>query len=284
LFICLPLLLPGQPVPAERRADTYAVYSAVMANPRLSHPNENKKYLIEETSGYPNLDNSDIERCIRAPAAYRENFTELLADRVMQQASRYQLERAFQMDRPYELLTKEQAKDFGSARGVSRRPKEEENLFRGATDLITLGNVYFDRKRNLAIVYTWAWCGSLCGLGTWRVFIRNPKGQWDEQNWITCMTIARSERLPVFGLPDDEVSHEVAVELLDDVGVEVRGFGPSAAGDEHGGLPVGGGDGGLTRFKARGGVDVGGAVPDQGDDGAVDAIDLRPDFFQGGAL
>jgi hypothetical protein len=280
----LPLLLSGQPVPAERRADTYAVYSAVMASPRLSHPDDNKKYLIEDVSGNPGFDVGGQEPCIRAPEAYRERYAEVLADRATQVRIRYHLERELQIDKPYEILTKEQAKEFASARGVSRRPKEEENLFRGATDLITLGNVYFDRQRTLAVVYTWAWCGGLCGLGTWRAFTRNPGGGWDEQKWVTCMTIARSQRLPVLGLADDEVSHEIAVELLDDVGVEVRGFGPGPAGDEHGGLAVGGGDGGLTRFKPGGGVDVTGPVADQGDDGAVDAIDLRPDFFQRCAL
>ena len=68
---------------------------------------------------------------------------------------------------------------------------EDVQLFRGATDLITLGNVYFDRKRTLAAVYTWAWCGNLCAYGTWRVFV-NRAGGFQEQNWTTCMTIADS--------------------------------------------------------------------------------------------
>ena len=66
--------------------------------------------------------------------------------------------------------------------------------FRGVADIITLGNVYFHRKRTLAAVYTWAWCGSLCGYGTWRVFTKNVKGGWDEQHWVGCMTIASSIR------------------------------------------------------------------------------------------
>jgi 5-methylcytosine-specific restriction endonuclease McrA len=69
-------------------------------------------------------------------------------------------------------------------------------LFRGAMDLITLGNIYFDQKRTLAAFYTWAYCGSLCGYGTWRVFIRNGKGDWEEQHWITCMTGAAARGAP----------------------------------------------------------------------------------------
>jgi hypothetical protein len=33
-------------VPADRRLDTYAVYSAVLAHPSLSHPDNNQKYLV----------------------------------------------------------------------------------------------------------------------------------------------------------------------------------------------------------------------------------------------
>jgi hypothetical protein len=284
LLFCIPVLLSGQPVPAERRADTYAVYSAVMASPRLSHPDDNKKYLIEEISGNPAMEMKDQTSCIRVPDAYRERYTELLADRETQVRARYRLERAIQIEKPYVLLTKEQSEQFGRSRGVSSRSREEMELFRGGSDLITLGNVYFDRQRTLAIVYTGAWCGALCGFWTWRVFTRNPGDGWEEQKWVTCMSIARSQRLPVFRLADDEVSDEVAVEFFDNVGIEIRDLGPGAAGDEHGGLTFGRGDRGLTRFKPGGGVDVVRALADQGDDGAVDAIDLPPDFFQGCAL
>jgi hypothetical protein len=61
-------------------------------------------------------------------------------------------------------------------------------LFRGAADLITLGNVYFDQKRTLAAVYTEAWCGPLRILDR-RVFIKN-ESDWVEQQWATCMTVA----------------------------------------------------------------------------------------------
>ena len=63
-------------------------------------------------------------------------------------------------------------------------------LFRGAVDLIKLGNVYFDNKRTLAAVYTEAFCGGLCGFWTWRVFVRNGKSDWEEQHSVTCMSVA----------------------------------------------------------------------------------------------
>jgi hypothetical protein len=179
------------PIPADRRADAYAIYSAVLARPSLSHPNENEKYLIEEFSGLAMEESTDPQRCIGVPEPYRTRFAELLADRAAHSEARFQFERAFTSPKPYDLISEEQAEEFRKLRSTPGRSTNEVDLFRGATDLITLGNVYFDRKRTLAAVHMWAYCGSLCGYGTWRVFV-NRGGGYQEQNWVTCMTIAYS--------------------------------------------------------------------------------------------
>jgi hypothetical protein len=92
-------------------------------------------------------------------------------------------------------VAEEQAAEFRKLRNTPGRSTDEVELFRGATDLITLGNVYFDRKRRLAAVYMWSYCGNLCAYGTWRVFV-NRAGGFQEQNWIKCMTIAYSSPRP----------------------------------------------------------------------------------------
>ena len=177
-------------VPADRRAETYAIYSAMLAHPSLSHPDNNGKYVVDELSGFA-MEN-EPKSCITVPDAYRSSFAELLADRSEHYLERFRLERAFKIIKPYDLVTADQARLFGALRSGPGRSTDEVELFRGAVDLITLGNVYFDKKRTLAAAYTWALCGGLCGYGTWRVFVRNGKGGWDEQHWITCMTIAAS--------------------------------------------------------------------------------------------
>lgn len=79
---------------------------------------------------------------------------------------------------------------FCELRNSPGRNTAEVEKFRGAVDLITLGNVYFDKKRTIAAVYVSAYCGSLCAFGTWRVFLKTSKGDWDEQKWARCMIIA----------------------------------------------------------------------------------------------
>jgi hypothetical protein len=197
VVVWMPLLAVGQEpkkvipaVPADRRADTYAIYSAVLAHPSLSHPDNNEKYIVDELSGFAR--ENEPQSCITVPEAYRASFAELLADRNDHHLERFRLERVFKIPKPYDLVTADQAKDFGRVRIATVPPASEAELFKGAVDLITLGNVYFDKKRTLAAVYTWALCGGLCGLGTWRVFVRNGKGEWVEQHWTNCMTIAAS--------------------------------------------------------------------------------------------
>jgi hypothetical protein len=195
LFVSVRLVAFGQdssrdvrPVPAERRTDVYAVYSAVLLRPSLSHPDDNRKYLIADVSGTPG--ESDPALCITVPETHRAAFAELLADRNEHSLKRFRLDLAFNILKPYDLLTDEEANQFSELRNSPGRRTNEVGKFRGAIDLITLGNVYFDKNRTIAAVYTSAYCGSLCALGTWHVFIKTSKGDWDKQNWVKCMTIA----------------------------------------------------------------------------------------------
>jgi hypothetical protein len=179
------------PVPADRRVDTYAAYSAVLAHPSLSRLDDNKKYLIVELSG--RTGEQDPRSCLDVPEGYRASFAELLVDRSGHSQEQFRLERAFNVSKPYDLVTAARANQFRALRDSPGHTTNEVELFRGAVDLITLGNVYFDRKRTLAAVYTWAFCGGLCGFGTWRVFVKNGKEEWDEQHWTMCMTVAAAE-------------------------------------------------------------------------------------------
>jgi hypothetical protein len=198
-FVCmssLSSLLFGQEpkkvaeiVPADRRLDTYAVYSAVLAHPSLSHPDNNQKYLVLELSGVPMEKNPAT--CTVVPVAHRAAFAELLQDREKYQ-TRFLLERAFRIAKPYDLISEAQAHQFTQLR-LGGPTTDEVERFRGAVDLITLGNVYFDQKRTLAAVYTEAWCADLCGFWTWRFFIKN-EGDWVEQQWTTCITVATARQ------------------------------------------------------------------------------------------
>lgn len=175
------------PIPPERRADAYAVYSAVLARPDLAHADTNTKYLVVNVTGMAQEGRPDS--CIAPPAAYRGELAEIMDDYRTLRDKSFRLEREFSLAKPYELLTPVEGGSFMDPRRDPPGP-ELQQRFSGATDLITLGNVYFNRKHTLAAVKTWAWCGTLCGRGAWRV-LEKTDGRWEDRNWIHCMVLAR---------------------------------------------------------------------------------------------
>jgi hypothetical protein len=174
------------PIPAARRAETYAVYSAVLARPSLNHSDTSSKYLIANATGLAQEGWPDA--CLDLPPAYASAYQEILTDHVRMRDRSFRLERALSIEKPYELLTPAGAASFMDPR---RNPAGSALLgrFAGATDLITLGNVYFNGARTVAAVKMFVWCGRLCGQGTWRVLEKVGTG-WEDRNWVNCTRLA----------------------------------------------------------------------------------------------
>ena len=101
---------PAPAVPADRRADTSAVYSAILAHPSLSHPDNNEKYLVHEATGVS--EENEPKLCIAVPDAYRAAFTELVADRLQNSKEHFRLEPAFKSPKPFDLITEDQARQI----------------------------------------------------------------------------------------------------------------------------------------------------------------------------
>jgi hypothetical protein len=203
MLVIGPLVAQTKMLPKDRSEDTYAVYSAVLAHPKLSHSNENRKYLIEDTTA---VDDASPGKCLRVPEKYSAKVEENLAEYEQYKAERFQLERKLEVDRPYDLITQVEAKQVREFRMMPHLNGEQEpEKFRGAQDVITLGNVYFDKSRTVAIVRTGAWCGGLCGLWTWRALIKE-NGSWVEQPWAGCVSMAMVENQGFWELKNTTLS------------------------------------------------------------------------------
>ena len=174
------LVAEVKPIPKDRSEDSYAVYSAVLA----SHPERDPKYLIEGTTG---LRDSTPRTCVRVPANYAAKLDEVVADYVQHDAETFQLERKFEIDKPYELLSEADVKQFMHSRMLGRRTgdKEEPEKFRDAIHLLSFSNVYFDQAHTFAVVRTRSWCGGLCASWTWQALVKE-NGLWVEKPWGGC--------------------------------------------------------------------------------------------------
>ncbi|MBZ5583525.1 MAG: hypothetical protein LAQ30_15220 [Acidobacteriia bacterium] len=185
-FLLFAAVAAPPPVPAGRRADVYAVYSAVLARPSLPHADSSAKYLVVDVTGMAGEGRPD--RCFVPPLERRAALAEIMSDYLALRGQSFRLEHGFSASKPYELLTPLEGGSFMDPRRNPPGPALERR-FAGAMDLITLGNVYFNRDRTVAVVKTFDWCGTLCAQATWHA-LEKVAGRWELRDWIHCSEIA----------------------------------------------------------------------------------------------
>jgi hypothetical protein len=158
--------------------DTYDIYSLLFTNTQTSHGADNNPvYLIADTT----VPGTPAEPCVAPPADWKEKFAEVMADFARRKDERTRLVRQFNIAKPYRLVDSAEAR---RALSLSLSAHEETYWF-------SVGNVYFDRGRTIALTYLSSVCGGLCGTFRWRVFVRDPAGRWsDRSSWVNCVTMA----------------------------------------------------------------------------------------------
>jgi hypothetical protein len=180
-------------IPADQSAEIYALYSALVDHPKLSHSDTATKYLIDNSTGFK--PDTSPGGCVTPTPAYRSSFEEILAAFAAHKSDSFRLERRFTLSKPYEILDPVEVKQFMNRRMLGGSI-EDLDKFRGGTDIIQLGNVYFNRNRTLAMVRTGAWCGGLCGLWVWRILAKDDNGglrelsQAELKGWRMCIAVA----------------------------------------------------------------------------------------------
>jgi len=172
---------------SERRADIYVIYSLMMTDPKTSHgPDNNEVYLIRDTT----VPGTPPEPCVRAPPPYERRFAEILADYKRRKDTPATLERALNIVQPYQLLNRDEAKEFVELHDLRPGPRAKpKELFQKATDLFGLTDVYFNHNRTLALTGISTYCSPLCGSYEWKVFEKTNR-RWEERLWVGCRTIA----------------------------------------------------------------------------------------------
>jgi len=169
------LLLPSPLVvgssPETNSSETYAVYSAILSPPPLSHEDRSAKYAITDTTATAEFFGDGL--CI--PQNYKpESFAQIKSEYEKRKNIPVPLKRAFTLRKPYIFLTFQQTLQF------------HYHAYKGVDDVLTLSDVYFDRSKTLAIVYVWAFCGPICALGGWHILEKAPNGHWHEIFQGTC--------------------------------------------------------------------------------------------------
>jgi hypothetical protein len=179
---------------SERRQDIYAVYSAAFGNldSRDSVNLRDGVYLIDaktvplqpqSPSSPPNV--LSLLRCFDIPQAYAPAWSEIQAELGMRKDSPGTIERVLKIQTPYVLLNVDEVREFQDA--LRRGFPAQNPKFQGGRSLITLGDVYFNQKRTLALTVIGIACGSLCGSGRNLIFEKDSNGRWEARpNWAPC--------------------------------------------------------------------------------------------------
>jgi len=160
------------------RDDTYAVYSALLSDPKIVQEfGDNGAVFIEETTAAGRMRGGPSAVCYPQTPANEADWREALAALSQQQFRPEKLESLFKMSRSYTLLDGKAVAEF-RAQGMREEAARGRNWnYAGAKRLYRLSPVFFNQKRTLALTEIAMWCGGRCGEGGWKVF-EKVDGQW----------------------------------------------------------------------------------------------------------
>jgi hypothetical protein len=155
-------------------SDGYEIYAARLPQEWAWKDDHAKQLVIQqETTVFPNLGTG--EACLPGGDDFPESWKEVLTDYKKQNETTRILARGFVIDKPYNLIPKQEFDDLfkkdgpGWAGFYSRYPD--------SGGIIHLSAVGFNKERTKAMLYIGHSCGWLCGGGGY-VFVHKKDGKW----------------------------------------------------------------------------------------------------------
>ncbi|SEF99421.1 hypothetical protein SAMN05421819_1602 [Bryocella elongata] len=203
--------LPLKPIamPADREADSYAIYSQLLPHGLIEWADaERTVWLVEDTTTTsvrsdepcdpaPGEGGGGISmspnRAIQVPPERELEWRALLADFDAHCHERLALSAdRLQPGLPVHLMDEAAMARYRSTRmGVTQEQASQLNAheFDGAAGMHSFSEVYFTPDHRLALVHTGMWCGGLCGMWAW-VVLEHVDGKWKPLPWVHSFTIS----------------------------------------------------------------------------------------------
>ena len=191
------------PMPQDRVADSYEIYSQLLPGNQIEWGNAPRSFwLVEDTTKAEPPDSPCVSggimnphKAIQAPQARQAEFAEVLADFDAHCHDRFQLAASkLRVELPVRLLDEEARKRYVS--GVSGYMPPQNNImqapptpdeFKGAAGMHSFTLVYFNSAHTLAMTEIGMYCGGLCGNWRW-VVLDHTNGQWHILPWVRMVT------------------------------------------------------------------------------------------------
>ena len=187
------------PMPQDRAADSYAIYSRLLDDPVVEGKEWERSYwLVEETTTagerpdkpcVPGAQSEMIDvnphRAIKAPENREADFEALLKDFDLRCHERLTLKASeFHTMLPVHIAD-DATKDRYMTGNRGEDPLKME--FKGTAGIHSFSEVYFNPERTLAMLYQGIYCGGLCGNWKW-VVLERKEGKWMPLPWVTVVT------------------------------------------------------------------------------------------------
>jgi len=167
--------LSAVPVPADRAADSYMIYSLLLPKAPLDHiaPANIQQWGLADTT----VSISDMNPAVpprgqlKAPPENVKAFNEAARDFETRKYQRFRLN--VDGSHPVLSLPLLNRQQVGSVRDA-RSPNSGIAFFSG---------VYFNNDRTAALVYVNVWCANFCNAGEW-VYLEKQSGSWVRRSGI----------------------------------------------------------------------------------------------------
>jgi hypothetical protein len=161
--------------------EAYQIYSLLIAHEEAYQFGKATAIIQEDTVSHP-LDAG----CFEAKAAGR--FKEAFADYREVQKRTWLLQRRFQIERPYELVSSDTIRQFFNERGPEGW-KELNQCYPDSGGFIIVSPVGFNKSKTLAVVYTGSSCGGLCGRWIFHL-LEKDRDRWKAVSGVTCVAMS----------------------------------------------------------------------------------------------
>lgn len=177
----------GIPMPPERVADSYAIYSLLMPGDTFSAmPNEqNQRWAIADTT----VSIADMNPAVppqgqlKAPPDNAKAFQHVLRDFEARKYQRVQLTQNLHVDHPYELFNDAQINEFRNARTSINADSDQQAKYDGYPGVTFFSQVFFNSNQTAALVYMNNWCANLCNAGQW-FYLEKHGGRWVRRSGV----------------------------------------------------------------------------------------------------
>lgn len=175
------------PMPADRAAESYAIYSILMPGPPFDtmSQQQNHRWAIADTT----VNITDMNPAVppsgqlKAPDDHPKRFQEAVRDYEVHKYERIQLTSQFHLSLPYQLMTADQVAELRKARTSIDPGSDLSSKYAGFPGVTFFSQVYFNAGHTAALVYMNNWCANLCAAGEW-VYLERHGGTWVRRSGI----------------------------------------------------------------------------------------------------